>query len=412
VLRESGRANTAGVARHRARRLLVGAEVALAVVLAVGAGLMLRSFARLLAIDPGFRADRVLTLRLATPAAYYPEDADVGRFYGDVLARVRALPGVQSAGLIRVLPIDQEIGDSCVMVEGYTPPPGECTPADWQAASDGYFETLGLRLVEGRFIEAGDTRDAPQVMVVNQEFVRRYIADGNAIGTRVRFAFQDSAPDQRIVGVVGDARHNGITGEIKATFYRPHAQWARSTGFPQRSMSLLVRTASDPTEMAAAVTGQIRAIDARLPISSVQTMESVLSRAVAQPRFTLVLLVGFGALALTLAVIGIYGVVSYAVAARRQELGIRMALGAEPRAVVWLSLRHGLAFAAAGVVAGTLGALLATRFMRSILYDVATTDVATYVVVGALGLGAAFCASFVPALRAAKADPLTALRAE
>ena len=412
VLRESGRANTAGVARHRARRLLVGAEVALAVVLAVGAGLMLRSFARLLAIDPGFRAENVLTMRLSTPAAYYPDDPDVTRFYGDVLARVRALPGVASAGLIRLLPIDQEIGDSCVQVEGYTPPPGECAPADWQAATDGYFETLGFRLVEGRFIEAGDTRDAPQVMVVNEAFVRRYIADGNALGKRVRFAFQDSLPSQVIVGVVGDARHNGITGEIKATFYRPHAQWVLSTTRPQRNMALVVKTRGDAEELAAGVTAEIRALDARLPVSSVQSMDAVLSRAVAQPRFTLVLLVAFGALALALAVIGIYGVVSYAVAARRQELGIRMALGAEPRAVVWLSLRHGLAFAAGGVVVGTVGALLATRFMRSILYGVPTTDVATYAAVAAIGLGAAFAASFVPALRAAKADPLAALRAE
>jgi putative ABC transport system permease protein len=382
------------------------------VMLAAGAGLMLRSFWQLIAIDPGFRSEGVLTMRLSTPTAFYPGDADVARFYGDVVRRVRALPGVESAGLIRLLPIDQEIGDSCLQVEGYSPPPGECTPADWQAASDGFFETMGYRLVEGRFIEAGDTRDAPQVMVVNEEFVRRYIADGRPLGKSVRFGFQDTLPSQTIVGVVADARHNGITGEIKATFYRPHAQWSRSTGFPQRSMALVVRTRQDPTTLMAPVRQEIRALDARLPISRMQPMDDVLSRAVAQPRFTVVLLLGFGALALALAVVGIYGVVSYAVAARRQELGIRLALGAAPSSVVWLSLRHGLAFAAGGVLAGTAGALVATRLLRNLVYGVSTLDPPTYIAVAGIGLVAAFVASVIPAMRAAGADPLTALRAE
>jgi predicted permease len=412
VLREGGRANTAAAARHRVRRTLVAGEVALAVVLAAGAGLMVRSFWQLLAIDPGFRAENVLTMRLSTPAAFYPADADVTRFYTDLLRRVRALPGVQTAGLIRVLPIDQTIGDSCVQVEGYTPPPGECTPADWQAASDGYFEALDIPLVEGRFIAAGDTRDAPQVMVVNEEFVRRYIADGRPLGKAVRFAFQDTLPGQTIVGVVADARHNGITGEIKATFYRPHAQWSRSTGNPQRALSLVVRAARDAGGLMAPVRAEIRALDPRLPVSSVQLMDDVLSRAVAQPRFTVVLLLGFGALALALAIVGIYGVVSYAVAARRQELGIRMALGAAPRSVVWLSLRHGLTFAVGGVIAGTAAAVVASRLLRNLVYGVPTTDPLTYAAVAAIALGSAFLASWIPARRAARADPLTALRSE
>lgn len=413
LLREGGRANTASGSRTRLRRGLVTLEVAMAVLLAIGSGIMLRSFWKLVSLDPGFAADHVLTMRLSPPAAYYPDDAAVTGFYHSLLDQVRALPGVAHAGLIRVLPIDQPIGDACVDVEGYTPPPDECAPSDWQAASPGYFEALGLRLVEGRFIEDGDTRDAAQIIVVNEAFVRRYIPNGNALGRRVTFAFTDSTPPQTIVGVVGDARHNGITGEIKPTFYRPHAQWARSTGFPQRGMALVVRSAGPaPLSLAPAVRDVVRRLDPRLPVSNIQTMETVLSRAVAQPRFTLVLLLAFGGLALALAVVGIHGVVAYTVAARRQELGIRMALGATPRAVVWLATRHGLIHAAAGVALGTGTGLVASRLLRGLVYETPTVDFATYAAVAVLGLVASFVACWIPARRAAGADPLTALRTE
>jgi predicted permease len=412
VLKENGRANTAGSRRNRVRRALVTGEVAMAVVLAAGAALMLRSFWNLVEMDPGFRAENVLTMRLNAPAAFYPDEPDVIRFYSTLLERVRALPGVEHAGLIRVLPIDQEIGDACVMVDGYTPPDGQCAAADWQAASDGYFEAMGLELVEGRFVEASDTRDAQQVILVNEAFVRNFYNGESPIGRPVRFAFQDSVPYQTVVGVVGDARHNGITGQIKPTFYRPFEQWARSTGFPQRTVSLVVHSGSDALALAAPIRAEIGRLDPRLPVSSVQLMEQVLSHAVAQPRFTLLMLLAFSGIALLLAVIGIYGVVSYAVAARRQELGIRMALGAAPRSVVWLSLRDGLVFAGAGVFIGLGGALLATRVLRSFVYGIATTDAPTYVAVCALGLTAAFIASWIPARRASRTDPLATLRTE
>jgi len=413
LLREGGRANTAGAGRNRLRRALVTVEVAMAVMLAAGAGLMLRSFWRLADIDPGFNASNVLTMRLATPAAFYPDDAAVVGFYSELLRQVRAQPGVEQAGLIRLLPIDQVIGDSCLQVEGYTPPPGECAPADWQAASDGYFEALGIPVIQGRGIEAGDAPDAPQVIVVNEALVKAYIADGNALGKRVTFGFLGpNTPPQTVVGVVADAQHNDMTTRVKPTFYRPHAQWAKSTGNPQRSMALVVRTRQDPMSLVTPVRSIVRALDPRLPISSVQSMEAVLSRAVAQPRFTLALLLAFGGLALVLAVVGIYGVVSYTVAARKQELGIRMALGAAPRAVVWLALRHGLVFAAAGVGIGTLAGLGFTRFMRNLVYETPTTDPLTFAAVAAVGLAAAFLASWLPALRAARTDPLIALRNE
>ncbi|MCI0433143.1 MAG: ABC transporter permease [Gemmatimonadetes bacterium] len=410
VLAEGGRASSAAGGRHRVRRMLIAIEVALAVVLAIGAGLMLRSFWKLAAIEPGFDAENVLTMRVSTPSAYYPDDADVTGFYARLLEGVRALPGVREAGVVRLLPIDQEIGDSCVTIYGYMPPENQCAAADWQAASDGYFEAIGQQRIAGRSFTAADTRDAPQVIVVNEEFVRRYFADGVAVGKPVRFGFTREAPDQTVVGVVADVRHNGLTSAAKPAFYRPHAQWAVSTGFPQRSVALVVRTNRDPRSFAGPVRGVVRSLDARLPVANVKTMDDVLARATAQPRFTLVLLVAFGGLALVLAVVGIYGVVSFAVASRSHELGIRMALGAGPRSVIWLSLRHGLTWALMGVGAGTFAGLAAARLLAGIVYEVPTHDPPTFAAVIALSLLVSLGASWLPARRASRADPLSAFR--
>jgi predicted permease len=314
--------------------------------------------------------------------------------------------------MIRVLPIDAEIGDSCLTIEGYTPPQGQCAPADWQAASDDYFETFGIRMVEGRSIGAGDRAESAQVIVVNEAFVRRYVPDGNALGRRVRFAFVPDAEFQTVVGVAADVRHNGITGEVKPAFFRPHAQWAVSTGSPMRTMTVAIRTAGNPERVIAPVRRIVNELDPRMPVSRVQTLEDVLADELAQPRFTMQLLMLFGALALLLALLGTYGVISYAVTTRRQEMGIRLALGAPPARLVWLSLRQGLAQAAAGVAIGTVGALFATRALAGLLYDVAPTDPMTYVFVGVLAVIAAFVASYLPARKAALADPLSALRQE
>ncbi|MGH7465174.1 MAG: FtsX-like permease family protein, partial [Longimicrobiales bacterium] len=413
TLRESGRANTAGAHRARLRQVMVIAQVALAVVLVAGAGLMLRSFARLTNVDPGFTTDQVLTARLAAPTAFYADAADVNAFYDRVLQEVRAINGVRHAGLVRVLPIDTEIGDSGVQVPGYVDSNGtSVAPADWQAASDGYFEALGLRLAEGRFFEATDRTDAEQVIIVNEAFVNAYLGGGSAIDRHVTFAFQQDVPAQRIVGVVRNARHNGITGDIKPTFYRPHQQWAVSTGFAARNMTLVVRSEGDPAALVPAVRTAIARVDARLPISNVKTMEDVMATALAQPRFTMLLLLVFSGLALALAIIGIYGVVSYVVTQRRQELGIRVALGAQPLGLVWQTLRGALVQAAAGVSAGVLSAMLLTRALQGLLYETSTTDPATYAAVCALVLAATLGASWIPARRAARADPMTAIRLE
>lgn len=413
TLKEGGRANTSGTRRVRVRQVLVVSQIALAVVLVVGAGLMLKSFGKLLGIDPGFDAERVLTMRLSAPSAFYPQPADVNGFYDRLLTTVRQVPGVQYAGMIRVLPIDTDIGDSGVQVEGYVNDQGgNRGPADWQAASDGYFEAMAMKLAAGRFITAGDRFDAEQVIVVNEAFVQKYLAGGQALDRRVRFAFRDSVPWQRVVGVVKNVKHNGLTGEVKATFYRPQQQWPVSTGTAARGMTLVVRANGDPRALLAPVRRAIASVDPRLPVSNVKTMQEVVSGALAQPRFTMILLVVFGGLALALALVGIYGVVSYVVAQRKQEMGIRMALGAEPRAVVWLALRNGLIQTVCGISIGVLAATVLTRALSGLMFDTTTHDLGTYLSVTALALAATVGASWIPARRAALADPLTSLRSE
>jgi putative ABC transport system permease protein len=412
TLKEGGRANTGSRERSRFRSAVVAGEVALAVVLVIGAGLMLRSFRNLLDVNPGFRADHVLTMRMDAPQALYANEK-VEPFYDDVLRTIRALPGVKTAGMVRVLPIDDEIGDAGIQVEGYTSPTGgNYTGADWEAASDGYFESLGIPVVQGRTFTPADRYESEQVIIVNESFAKKYWPDGRWLNRRLRFG-PDTIAWQRVVGIVADVKQHGLLKESKVAFYRPQAQWRVSrNGRPVRNMTLVIRTAVDPKSLAATARRAIMAIDQRLPLSSVKTMDEVVGSSFAQPLFTLLLLGVLGALALTLALIGIYGVVSYTVAQRRQEMGIRMALGAQPRALVMLALRQGLVPVATGVIAGICIALVATRVMSALLIDTASTDLTTYVAVALLAVGATSFASWVPARRAARVNPLEALRSE
>ncbi len=412
ALKEGGRANTGSAQRSRFRRSVVAGEVALAVVLVIGAGLMLRSFRNLLDVNPGFRPDHVLTMRMDAPVAFYPNEK-VEPFYDDVMRSIRALPGVQSAGMVRILPIDAEIGDAGIQVEGYTAPMGgNYTGADWQAASDGYFETLGIPVVAGRTFTPADRHDSEQVIIVNETFAKKYWPDGHWLNRRLRYG-PDSIAWQRVVGVVADVKQHGLLGQSKTAFYRPQAQWRVSReGRPARNMTLVIRTAVDPKSFETTARRAILAIDPRLPVSSVKTMDEVVGSSFAQPLFTLLLLGVLGGLALTLALIGIYGVVSYTVAQRRQEMGIRMALGAQPLSLIVLALKQGLVPVAMGVGAGLAIALMATRVMSAMLINTASTDVTTYVTVALVAIGATTFASWVPARRAAKVNPLEALRSE
>ena len=409
ALREGSRGTTAARARLRWRQSLVVTEVTLAVVLVVAAGLMIRSVRNLLAVDTGFNPTGVLTMRISTPASWYPDSVRVAGYWSELQRRVAALPGVKRVGAVRSLPLAADIGDWGLVVEGYTPPPKQGTPGDWQVVTPGYFEAMGLTLRQGRFFDAGDDLTGPLAMIVNETFVKRYFAGRQALGSRVRIGGSDSTQSYRIVGVVQDVHHHGIVGQVKPEFYATLAQFARAPGNTRRSMTLVVRTAGDPTLLTPAVRAVIREIDARLPISEIRTMKEVINSEIAGPRFAMGALGFFGVLALTLSAIGIFGIVSQVVASRAHEFGIRAALGAAPGDLVRLCLKTGIRQAVLGLIAGIVLALVATRAMTSMLQGVTPTDPLTFaavaVVTGVMAIGA----SLGPARRAGKADPAKVL---
>ena len=404
-LRDGGRSATSGPGRLRWRQTLVAIEVALAVVLVVGAGLMIRSVTNLFAIDAGIRPDGVLTMRLSTPAAWYPDSVRVSAFHDELRRRVSALPGVKAVGLVRILPLATEMGDWGLQVEGYTPPPNQGTPGDWQVVTPGYFEAMGLRLVQGRFFDDRDQMTAPPAMIVNRRFVDLYVAGRAPLGTRVRIGGpDDNAPQYTIVGVVDNVKHNGLTREVKAQFYAPQPQFATNPGNTSRTMTLVVRSDQDPRQLIAPVRSAIRGLDPRLPISEVRTMNEVVQEAIAAPKFAMELLGLFGVLALILSAIGIFGIVAQVVASRTQEFGIRAALGATPRNLLMLSLGSGVRQAMAGLAVGVAAALALTRTMTTMLHGVTPNDPVTFTAVVVVTALVAVGASLIPARRAARTD--------
>jgi putative ABC transport system permease protein len=408
-LREGGRGATSGRARLRWRESLVAGEVALAVVLVVAAGLMIQSVRNLLAIDAGFRPDGVITMRLSTPSTWYPDSIRVAGFWDELQRRVASLPGVQAVGAVGGLPLATEMGDWGLRIDGYTPPPNQGAPGDWQVVTPGYFEALGLTLREGRVFDARDDIGAPLAMVVNQAFVEQYFAGRQALGGRVRVSGSDSSEVYTIVGVVDDVHHNALVGRAKPGFYATLGQYARAPGLTRRSMSLVIRATGDPAMLVAPVRAVLREIDPRLPISEVRTMRDVVYAAVAGPRFAMELLELFGVLALVLAAIGIFGIVSQVVASRAHEFGIRAALGASPRELMALSLRAGVRQALTGLAIGGALALVFARLMTSLLYGVRPADPWTFLgVVLVTGL-VAVAASAGPARRAGRTDPARVL---
>jgi predicted permease len=400
---------SAGQHRQRLRGALVVAELALAVMLLAGAGLMIRSLWNLMHIDLGFNPDRVLTMRLALPAAQYDTPEKVGSFYQQLLGRVRALPGVERAGLLRLLPLAAPIGDWGLTVEGYMPPPGVGTPGDWQVATAGGPEALGERLVAGRWLTDQDTDGAQDVALINESMAQKYWAGQDPIGRRFRMG-PDTRPWITVVGIVGNVRHNGVTSEIKPKFYRAHGQFHRSSGGPARNMTLVVKTAGDPMTLVGAVRGEVRALDASLPIAAIRPMQNVVDTSIATPRLTGWLLGVFATLALALAAVGVYGVLSYVVSHRRQEIGVRIAMGAGPGRVLSLVLRGGLSLAVGGVALGLLLAAAGTQLVRTMLHGVEPLDPLTFAVAPAILLVVAICASLIPAWRATRVDPAKVMR--
>ena len=412
-LREGGQQTVAGH-RQRLRSLLVVAEVSLAVVLVIGAGLMVRSLSALGRIDLGFKPENVLTMRVSVPAARYDTPEKVVDFYRLLNERVRALPGVQSSGFVRVLPLATTIGDYGLDIEGFQESPGVNAKGDWQIATDGSFEAMGMRLMRGRWFTPTDTRQAQAVAVINETMARVYWKNPeDAIGGQIRVGSAMDRPWLTVVGMVADERHNGVTGTVKEKFYVPHSQWHIATsGSLIRGGFLVVRTTGDPMQIAGPVRNEIRAMDANLPVANIRPMTEVLATALATPRLTGFLMGTFAAIALTLAAVGIYGVLAYLVARRTHEIGIRLAVGATRSQVLVLVLKQGLTLAGAGIVVGVVAAFLLTRLMQSLLYQVRPSDPWTFVTVSLVLVGVALLASALPAVRATRVSPLIALRTE
>ena len=412
-LREGGQ-STVGGHRQRLRSLLVVAEVALAVVLVIGAGLMVRSLAALGRIDLGFNPENVLTMRVSIPATRYDTPEKVVDFYRLLNERVRALPGVQSAGFVRVLPLATTIGDYGLDIEGFQESPGVNAKGDWQVATDGAFEAMGARLMRGRWFTPADTRQSQGVAVVNETLARTYWKNPeDAIGGQIRLGSGMGRPFLTVVGMVADERHNGITGVVKEKFFVPHSQWHIATaGSLVRGGFVVVRTTGDPMAVASVVRNEIRAMDPNLPVANIRPMTEVVATSLATPRLTGLLMGIFAAIALTLAAVGIYGVLSYLVARRTHEIGIRLAVGADRSQVLAMVLKQGLTLAGTGIVAGLVAAFILTRLMQSLLYQVRPGDPVTFAVVSLALVFVAIIASAVPAYRATRVSPLIALRTE
>ncbi|HET9373244.1 MAG TPA: ABC transporter permease [Vicinamibacterales bacterium] len=396
-----------GRSRLRLRNAMVVSQIALAVLLLAGAGLMARSLWALQRIDLGFTPANVLTARIALPNMPYDTPGKINDFFDRTLTRVRALPGVEHAGLIRALPLGTVIGDWGLVVEGYAPPPGENAKGDWQVATPGALEALGERIVAGRAFTAADSANSQLVALVNEAFVRQYLNGRDPLTGRFR---QGSSQEWiSIVGVVADVKHNGITGQVKAKFYRPYAQYHRG-GNTQRGGTLVIRTAGQPLAIAASVKAAVRELDDDIPVVGIRTMDDIVATSITAPRLTSSVLIAFAAVALTLAAIGIYGLLAYLVAERSKEIGIRMAIGARSGSIVSLVVRHGVALALGGIIAGVAASFFATRFIESQLHDVSALDPATFAIVPVILLLVALAASLAPAWRATRVDPLRTLR--
>jgi predicted permease len=389
------------------RDVLVVAEVALALVLLVGAGLLIRSFWKLQQADPGFNPDRVLTASLSLPGARYGEPAKVAAFQKQLLERVMALPGVQSAGLTSDLPWTGYDENAGFTIEGKTFPPNDGAGGRYHFVSSDYFRTIGVPLMAGRFFNANDGMDSPNVVLINQSMAERYWQGESAVGKRFTFSSQPKEKNwYTIVGVVGDVKDFPTSPAAVPAFYWPTSQQA------PRQTILAVRGTANPLGLIESLRNEVRALDKDLPLAEVKTLETIAGTAVAGQRFTLWLVGFFAGTALLLAAIGIYSVLSYLVAQRTHEIGVRMALGAQLGDVLKLVVRQGMTLVLLGVTLGIVAAVALTRLMKGLLFEVGTTDPLTFALVAALLAAVALVACYLPARRATKVDPMIALRYE
>jgi putative ABC transport system permease protein len=410
TLKAAGSRATASVASGRFRHALVVTELAMALVLLIGTGLMIRAFWRLQEVHPGFRPDHLLTMRVALPQPLYPKSEDAIQFWSSVQQRMAALPGVTSATVMTGLPPARQLNANDTQIEGWVPRKGgPIQNIDyWQRVGLNYFETMEIRLIEGRLFDERDGTDAPLTVIVNQTTARTYWPGQSAIGRRVKPDFRGEW--RTVVGVVEDVKNAGLDKPTGTELYIPMHQVPSNFGF-QNGYAVL-RTKGDPARMTGPARSVIREIDSSLPVSAVRTMDDVLSAAQARPRFLTLLLTLFASVALVLAAVGIYGVISYSVAQRTGEFGIRIAMGAAPRDVLGMVLGQGLKLGAIGVLIGAAGALVLTRLIRGLLFGISSFDPLTFAVMAALLTAVALAACFAPARRATRVDPMVALRYE
>ncbi|HXG65436.1 MAG TPA: ABC transporter permease [Blastocatellia bacterium] len=407
TLKEGGRGSAEGARGNRIRSLLAATEIALALVLLVGAGLMIRSFLRLQDVNPGFRTERVLTTQLLLPRSKYKEGPQVAAFSTQLLERVGSLPGVEAAGLIDILALSGGGNFLGFSVEGRPlPPAGQNPDAETFVIGGDYFRTMGIPLMKGRLFTRQDNLDAPGAVIISETMARRFWPDEDPMGKRITTGNPQTGPWFTVVGIVGDVRHQELSAEPYPQMYFPYTQR------PRNSFTLVARTSSDPLAMVAAIRSQVQEMDPNQPLYNVRTMEQVLADSIGRPRFNTLLIAIFAVVALILATVGIYGVISYSVTQRTHEIGIRMALGARATDILAMVFKQGLKLALAGVAVGLAGAFALTQLMSSLLFGVTAADPITYVAISLLLTGVALAASYLPARRATKVDPMVALRYE
>jgi putative ABC transport system permease protein len=410
VLRDGGRGQT-GI-RGRLRSILVLVEVALALVLLIGAGLLVRSFSALLAVDPGFEPEGVLTVQLELPESKYPDDQTRSVFYEQLFDRLDTIAGVESAGGIMPMPLTRSGYMLQFFIEGQPRPPLNQEPvSNIRDTATGYFETVGVPLLRGRIFTATETSDAEPVAVVNQSAAEHFWPDQEAVDQRITFgnpfdADQEEVIWWRVVGVVGDVHHESLAAETEPEIYLPLLQR------PDEEITLVLRTAGEPTSLVSPVRSEIAALDPDLPLFNIRTLQQIVDESVSQPRFNSILLALFAGLALLLAAIGVYGLISYSVTQRLREIGVRLALGAGRGSILRLVLGQGMLPVAIGSVSGIGIALVATRLLSSMVFAVSPTDPVTFASVTLLLLAIAVFASLAPAWRATRVDPMVVLRDE
>jgi putative ABC transport system permease protein len=411
TLKEGGRTSGEGAHRNRLRSLLVVSEVAIALMLLVGAGLLINSFMRLQKVNPGFDTNNILSFRLGLPNTRYPQLQQQTDFFRQLASRLEALPGVENVGYITALPLSGQGGSLGFSIEGEANPSGLPFPHDCDARtiSPSYFRAMNIPLRSGREFDERDSLQSNPVVIINEIFARRYFPNQDPIGKRINpsFAIDRRGPLMReIVGVVGNVKHRSLSAELQPEVYIVDRQNPRPT------MMFVIRANNDPTHLVATIRNEVHAQDSLLAIYNVRTLDQYLSASVAQPRFNTLLLGLFAAVALILTIVGLYGVMSYSVTQRTHELGLRMALGARPGDVLILVLKQGMGLTLLGVAIGLAGAFALTRLAESLLFGVTATDPITFIVVSAILTAVALVACFVPARRATKVDPMVALRYE